>query len=176
MNIAGYLVQDVVRESATATVYKVQHPKLQSQHACKIVPKVIADIPSVRAAYLSRAHWHIDNQSPFAVRVTDVVETDTQLGIIMDWLEGEPLRQYLDRYRSVTVHPALRWGVQVLAALHVLHQDGMVHGDITPNNIFLQQTSEGTMAILMDAGIHRHLQGEANRFPIRLSSLRYQSS
>ena len=84
MNIGGYLVEELIGESATSQVYRVRHPKLQSIHACKIVPTIIGEIPSVRAAYLAQAQWQIENQSPFGMRITDVIETSDHLGIIMD--------------------------------------------------------------------------------------------
>ena len=52
MIIGGYTVESVVSESPTALIYKVRHPKLQSVHACKVVPQVVRDISSVRAALL----------------------------------------------------------------------------------------------------------------------------
>ena len=175
MNIGGYLIEELIGESATSQVYKVRHPKLQSIHACKVVPNLIAEIPSLRSAYLSQAHWQIENQTPFGIRVTDVIETSDHLGIIMDWLEGGTLKNHLDRFGKVDVHPALRWGVQVLSALHVLHEDALVHLDISSHNIFIQKTEEGSVAILMDSGIHRHLEGAAQRFPLSISSLRYRA-
>ena len=65
MNIGGYTVESVVSESPTALLYKVQHPKLQSVHACKVVPQIVRDIPSVRAALLQKVQWRIDHQVHF---------------------------------------------------------------------------------------------------------------
>ena len=175
MNIGGYTVESVVSESPTALLYKVRHPKLQSMHACKIVPQVVRDIPSVRAALLQKVQWRIDHQSPFFIRVTDVIETAQSIGFIMDWLEGRTLKEHLDRYGKVEVLPAVRWVVQVLSALHTFHIDQLIHLDVHPGNIFLQHTDKGSIAILMDDGIHRHMHEDLQNISVGVDKLRFQA-
>ena len=175
MNLGGYTIESVVSESPTAVVYKVRHPTLQSVHACKVMPQIVRDIPSVRSALLQRIQWRIEHQSPFFIRVTDVIETDQNLGFIMDWLEGRTLKEHLDRYGKVEVLPSVRWVVQVLSALHTFHADQLIHLDIHPGNVFLQQSDKGAMAILMDDGIHRHMHEDVHHISTGVDRLRYQA-
>ena len=175
MNLGGYTVESLVSESPSAQVFKVRHPTLQSVHACKLVPQVIKDVPSVRAAFLQKVQWRIEHQSPFFIRVTDVIETETSLGFVMDWLEGVTLLEHLNRYGKVEVLPAVRWVAQILSALHTFHSDHHIHLDIHPGNVFLQQSDKGALAILMDDGMHVHLQSELQHFSTGVERLRYRA-
>ena len=112
--------------------------------------------------------------SPFFIRVTDVIETDQNIGFIMDWLEGRTLKEHLDRYGKVEVLPAVRWVVQALSALHTFHIDQLIHLDVHPGNIFLQHTDKGSIAILMDDGIHRHMHEDVQIFRWEWSVLRFK--
>ena len=175
MNIGGYHVVSLVGEAPTAVVYQVKHPTLQSVHACKLVPPTISNIPSVRAAFLQRIQWCSEHPNPFFVRVTDIIETEEHLGFAMDWLDGESLGTHLTRFSIVDSVSAVRWAVQILSALHVLHQDGQVHLDIHPGNIFLHKTGNGWISILMDAGIHRFVEVEGIQFSDGVERVRYRA-
>ena len=174
MKIAGYMVETLVGESPTSVLYKVRHPKLQSVHACKLMPSTVREVPSVRATFF-KIQWQIENQSPFFIRVTDVIETEDDLGFVMDWLEGRALSEHLERYGKVEVLPAVRWVVQLLSALHTFHIDQQIHLDIHDKNIFLQQSEKGTVAVLMDDGIHRHVTDALDSIATGADRLRYQA-
>ncbi len=175
MKLSGYIVESVIAESPMAIVYKVRHPTLHSIHACKLVSNTIRDIPTVRAMFLQKMQWKIEHQSPFSIRVTDVLEDRDNLGMIMDWLEGENLETHLKRFQQIDIVPTIRFAVQVLSALHVLHLDGEVHLDVSPQNIFLHRTEKGHMAILMDDGIHRHVVHENLQIPQSIRQMYYAS-
>ncbi len=175
MKLAGYQVLETVSEQPTAVVYKVRHPTLQSVHACKLIPPQFVDNPSVRSAFLQRVQWRIDNPNPFSIRTTDAIEETGQLGCVMDWLEGVTLREHLNRFAKVDVVPATRWVAQILSALHVLHQDGHIHHDIHPRNVFLQKSEQGWIAVLMDDGVHRHITDDTMNFAQGVERLQYRS-
>ena len=73
------------------------------------------------------------------------------------------------------VLPAVRWVVQVLSALHTFHVEQLIHLDIHPGNVFLQQKDKGSIAILMDDGIHRHMNLICSTISTGVERLRYQA-
>jgi serine/threonine-protein kinase len=76
--------------------------------------------------------------SPYSVRVFDVGQLDdTTPYIVMEYLEGRTLRQYLREHGPVAVHLALDWALQICSALKEAHAVGLVHRDINPSNLFL---------------------------------------
>lgn len=89
-------------------------------------------------------------QHPHVVELVDVVDGRRGTWILMEYLDGETLRQKLDDEGPFSPKTVNRWLAQVCAALEHMHQLGFVHLDITPQNIFL--TSDGD-AKLIDFGI-----------------------
>jgi serine/threonine-protein kinase len=69
----------------------------------------------------------------------------------MPYVEGDSLRQKLEREGQLPIDEALDIARQVASALHYAHKQGVVHRDIKPSNILL---SEGG-ALVMDFGIAR---------------------
>ncbi|MYZ06185.1 protein kinase, partial [Streptomyces sp. SID2999] len=71
---------------------------------------------------------------PSAVRVLDVVEEDGLPWIVMEWVEGESLRETVERGPLPSAEAA-RIGLAVLGALRAAHAVGIVHRDIKPANV-----------------------------------------
>ena len=51
-----------------------------------------------------------------------------------------------------------------LSALHTFHVDQLIHLDVHPGNVFLQHSDKGSIAILMDDGIHRHMHEDVQSY------------
>ncbi len=68
----------------------------------------------------------------------DSGEADSFLFYVMPYVEGESLRERLDRERQLPVEEALRITIDVAGALDYAHRQGVVHRDIKPANILLQ--------------------------------------
>lgn len=87
---------------------------------------------------------------PGIVRVHDIGESEGLLYLVMDLLEGETLRARMKRQR-LSLDESLRIATEVLEALAVAHDSGVVHRDIKPANIFLTERR----ATLVDFGLAR---------------------
>ncbi|NEB95400.1 serine/threonine-protein kinase, partial [Streptomyces bauhiniae] len=74
---------------------------------------------------------------PSAVRVLDVVEEDGLPWIVMEWVEGESLRETL-ACGLLPPAEAARIGLAVLGALRAAHAVGIVHRDIKPANVLVE--------------------------------------
>ncbi|MET8691835.1 serine/threonine-protein kinase [Streptomyces bauhiniae] len=87
---------------------------------------------------------------PSAVRVLDVVEEDGLPWIVMEWVEGESLRETVERGPLPSAEAA-RIGLAVLGALRAAHAVGIVHRDIKPANVLIES---GTgRVVVTDFGI-----------------------
>jgi hypothetical protein len=78
--------------------------------------------------------------------------------LVMSFIEGEDLRQRLDRLGPLPESDVCRWAADILNALAYLHQRHIVHRDINPANIKI--TPENN-AVLVDFGIAKELEGAA---------------
>jgi eukaryotic-like serine/threonine-protein kinase len=100
-------------------------------------------------------------RSPHTVRIFDVDELpDGSPYIVMEFLEGLSLRQYLHEHERVPWQRALRWTRELCTALDEAHAAGLVHRDIKPSNIFLLGDCDESRSVkLLDFGLARALDG-----------------
>ncbi len=98
-------------------------------------------------------------QHPHILTVLASGETSGQLWFTMPYVEGESLRQRLNRERQLSLEDALRITTEAARALDYAHTHGVVHRDIKPENILL--TTDGS-TLVADFGIARALgKGES---------------
>ena len=86
------------------------------------------------------------------VSIYDWGELDGTYYIVMEYVEGETLKDYIRRQGRLSGNEAVRVSLQLLAALEFAHRNGIVHRDIKPQNVMLDR--EGNVKV-MDFGIAR---------------------
>lgn len=92
--------------------------------------------------------------TPGIVKILDTFSMNLTAYIVMEYLEGETLKEYLKKNGGkMPYDKALEVILPVLAALNAVHQEGIIHRDISPDNIFL--TKEGEVKLL-DFGAARY--------------------
>lgn len=95
---------------------------------------------------------------PDVCTIYDVGEQGSFYYIVMEFLEGETLKQVLKRRGPLPEGEAVEIAVRVCRALEAAHKKGIVHRDIKPDNIMV--TSDGRVKI-MDFGLARLLDGSS---------------
>ncbi len=86
------------------------------------------------------------------VKVYDTFEENNTAYIIMEYLEGETLSEYLEREKTVPLDQAINLILPIAESLKSVHEAGIIHRDIAPDNIFL--TKDGKVK-LIDFGAAR---------------------
>lgn len=94
------------------------------------------------------------------VRVYDSFAENNTAYIVMEYLEGETLTEYLDRSGKLSEEDAVAMLVPVLRSLEQVHKTGIIHRDIAPDNIFL--TKDGGVK-LIDFGAARYASSSHSR-------------
>ncbi len=87
-------------------------------------------------------------------------DPDGNLLLVMELLEGEPLRQTVRRERRLPAWRAVQIAMQVLAALRIAHGAGVVHRDLKPENIFITNVDGADHAKVLDFGVAKMLSHE----------------
>jgi serine/threonine-protein kinase len=141
-------------EGATGTVWIALNTALQSRVAIKLVhPEMRLPVVVERVMREARAAARLTHSA--IVRVFDLGETESgDPYIVMELLEGESLRSMLDREVRLTPERALAVLLPIASAMHLAHQQGIIHRDIKPDNIMMAQIDGGRIQPkLVDFGI-----------------------
>jgi len=143
-----YRIERELGAGGMATVYLAQDLKHDRKVAVKVLrPELSAILGAER--FLNEIKVTANLQHPHILALYDSGEADTFLYYVMPYVEGESLRQRLDREQQLPVDEALRITEQVAAALDYAHRQGVVHRDIKPANILLPDGQ----ALVADFGI-----------------------
>ena len=87
------------------------------------------------------------------VPIYDVVSQPQACYFVMQYVTGQSLQERIDRDGPLPTEEILRIGCQMAAGLHAAHQQGLVHRDVKPGNVLLEESVE--RALLSDFGLAR---------------------
>ncbi len=87
------------------------------------------------------------------VKIFDGFEENDTAYIVMEYLDGETLTEYLKRVKTIPEDEAVEMLIPAMMSLQVVHAEGLLHRDIAPDNIFLTKTNE---VKLIDFGASRY--------------------
>jgi eukaryotic-like serine/threonine-protein kinase len=147
--LGPYEIQSAIGAGGMGEVYKARDTRLDRLVAIKVLP------PDVSGDHDSRARFEREAKTIAALNhshictLHDVGEHEGATFLVMELLEGEPLRARLSRCRAA-VPLTIDLAIQLADALESAHANGVIHRDIKPENIFI--TTRGA-AKLLDFGI-----------------------
>ncbi|MFL5494980.1 MAG: protein kinase domain-containing protein, partial [Gemmatimonadales bacterium] len=145
-----YLIERELGRGGMSTVYLAQDPKHGRPVALKVFEPDLG--PSVGPErFLREIRVAARLTHPHILPLHDSGEVGGLLYYVMPYIEGESLRDLLEREHRLPPHQALDLGRQVADALDYAHQHGVVHRDIKPGNILI---ADG-QAVVADFGIAR---------------------
>lgn len=161
--IAGrYRVVDLISRGAMGKVYRAKHEALGRTVAVKVLQILNAEDhnSTYEARFLKEASTLARLSHPHTVRVYDYGVWEGNTFLVMEFVEGLTLHNLLKR-GLVSTAEALRYGMQVAAALHEAHEKGIVHRDLKPSNVLIQEDEHGVgHAKLVDFGLAKELEAQ----------------
>ncbi|MGH7654477.1 MAG: protein kinase domain-containing protein, partial [Gemmatimonadaceae bacterium] len=149
-----YTLEREVGRGGMALVYLARDKKHDRPVAVKILRgEVMANVAAQR--FLVEIGTVARLQHPHIVPIYDSGSTDSLLYLVMPYIDGESLRDRLEREKQLPLAEALRLTAEVAEALSFAHSRNVVHRDIKPENILLFQRH----AMVVDFGIAKALAG-----------------
>jgi serine/threonine-protein kinase len=143
-----YRVEREIGAGGMATVFLAEDLKHHRRIALKVLKPELAAILGAER-FLQEIEVTANLQHPNILPLYDSGEAAGFLYYVMPFVEGESLRDRLNREKQLPVNEATRIADAVAAALQFAHEHGVVHRDIKPENILLQSGQ----ALVADFGI-----------------------
>ena len=133
-----YRIERELGEGGMATVFLAKDLRHDRKVALKVLkPELAAVVGADR--FLAEIKTTAQLQHPHILPLHDSGEAYSFLFYVMPYVEGESLREKLERERQLPVEDALAIAEKVAAALQYAHEQGVVHRDIKPANILLSR-------------------------------------
>jgi eukaryotic-like serine/threonine-protein kinase len=155
-----YRLEEKLGEGGMGTVYRAKHILIDNDVAIKILHSpLVADRQAV-ARFQREATAAARIKHPNAVGVSDFGKTDDDIVyIVMELFIGQSLRELLEAQGSLPLERTITIARQVCLALDAAHRSGVIHRDIKPDNIVLDQSDQGDLVKVLDFGIAKLQDG-----------------
>lgn len=144
--IGKYLITEKIGDGGSSIIYKGVHSILKLPVAIKMLKHEMAMDPEFMRIFSNEAKIIAQLNHPQIVRVYDIEELYRTVFIVMEYLEGAPLRQILDVTKILPPAKIVDILLQVCYGLEYAHKYGIVHQDVNPRNIFVQP--DGSVKII----------------------------
>ena len=161
--MGNYIVTKRLGHGSFATVWRGYHRQSGAPVAIK----------SISRAKLSGHARHVDNlaseiailqtlQSPHIVQLHDIQHSERHIYLIMEFAAGGDLAQFLRQHKALPLPLVQHFARQLMAGLQLLHSRQLIHRDLKPQNLLLDQCTSPQTAVLKlaDFGFARELQAE----------------
>ncbi len=162
--LAGkYRVEKILGAGGMGVVVCAHHMQLDEKVAIKfLLPDALANKDAVER-FGREARAAVKIKSEHVARVIDVGELASGAPyIVMEYLEGQDLAQWLESNGVLPVAQAVEFILQACEALAQAHGLGIVHRDLKPANLFCVRTPDGALAVkVLDFGISKLTGGDA---------------
>ncbi len=157
-----YYVVKKLGEGGMGHVYLAEHVKMGRRSAIKVMNPAMVHDPDAVARFNREASNASRITHPNVCAIYDFGETpDGLIYLAMEFIEGEPLTDLLEREGALPVPRATAIFLQTADALQAAHDLGIVHRDLKPDNIMLSRKKGGGDTVkVVDFGIAKAVGGD----------------
>jgi serine/threonine protein kinase len=149
-----YELEELVGTGGMSSVFKAHDRLLERPVALKILHEQYTLDPDYVERFRREARAVAQLSHPNIVTVIDRGEQGGRQFIVFEYVDGENLKELVTRERRLSVRDAVELALQVARALGFAHQRGIVHRDVKPQNVILNDDGR---AKVTDFGIARSL-------------------
>ena len=153
---ADYRVEALVSRGGMGVVYRASDLSLQRAVALKLIAPELAEDERFRRRFLKESRLAASLDHANVIPIYEAGEQDGQLYLAMRMVEGSDLKALLRRHGRLDAERALAILGQVASALDAAHRRGLVHRDVKPGNVLIDEDGH---AYLTDFGVSKQLGG-----------------
>src|SRR5262245_16346083 len=135
--LGPYTVTEIIGRGGMGVVLKAHDPKLNRVVAIKVLAPELAANPTARKRFLREAQAAAAVVHQHVVTI-HAVDDDRLPYLVMECIEGQSLQERLNRSGPLELKEILRTGQQIAAGLAAAHTHGLMHRDVKPANILLE--------------------------------------
>jgi serine/threonine-protein kinase len=159
-----YVILELIGKGGMAKVYKARHALLDEVRAIKFLRPELRERQECTARFQREAQILVRLRNKHLVMLHEFGTVGNELFfLVMDYLEGESLRTRLRRNSWLPTAEAIRIVKQVALGLVDAHKLGIVHRDISPDNILVVRENGEEVVKVIDFGIAKSMSPEAGK-------------
>jgi serine/threonine-protein kinase len=149
-----FVLEAVLGRGATGEVWRGRTHEGE-EYAFKLLNDALARDPETKERFLRESSILKDVSHPHLVRVHDLIAEGDTLAIVMDLVKGGDLRKPLREHGAMRPGDACSVAAETAKALAAVHEGGVVHRDVKPENVLLDSRTTPPAVRLTDFGIAR---------------------
>ena len=160
----GNRIEEKICVATTGTVYRAKDVLLEVDRAVKIIhPKMVNPVTRTRLQAAVQFWAQLDH--PNFVHIFSSIEDGQTLGFVMDYIQGNSLRQLLKNQSKLGISQAIDYFIQLAKGLSFAHSQHILHRKLSPENVIVR--SDETIKI-MGLGVLKHETQPRNITPTNL--------
>ena len=148
--LRNFRIVSEIGEGGMGVVYLAEHLDLRKRFAVKSLSRALSGEPDFRRRFFDEAQKHALLDDPNIVQVTDFFEESGEFFLVMEYVDGQDLSRLIKSSGHLTEAEALPIFRDILKGLGSAHAKGLVHRDVKPSNVLVDQSKR---ARIMDFGI-----------------------
>ena len=161
MTISNYTLKEKLGEGGMAKVYLAEHNTLKQPVAVKLLNKEFVNNENIRKRFLSEGKNMFKMSHPNVIKVTDLIDQEDTVAIVMEYLDGETIKEYVEKKGKLSDVELKSLFDQMLDAVSYVHDQGLVHRDIKPSNFM--RSKKGVIKLL-DFGIAKNTDKSSSEY------------
>lgn len=151
--LGRYDIEQTIGAGGFGIVFKAYDTELRRVVALKVLAPHLMSSGAARKRFAREAQAAAAIMHEHVIPIYDVVSQPEACYLVMQYIAGLSLQDRVDRHGPLSVAEVLRVGAQIAAGLYAAHQQGLVHRDVKPANILLEESVERVM--VSDFGLAR---------------------
>jgi serine/threonine-protein kinase len=149
-----YRIDGIIGAGGMGVVYRARHIHLDSEFAIKVLTGDLVSNKSAVERFRREAKAAGRINHPNAIKVTDFGVTENRIFyLVMEIVNGKNLRDLVQAAGRFDFHRTIAIAYQICGAVEAAHQSGVIHRDLKPDNILIEQEGPLEKVKVLDFGI-----------------------